>query len=837
MELIYHYLWKHRLMGMPLHLNDGREVRIISPGIHNNNAGPDFSNAIITIGDDTWAGNVEIHVKASDWYRHAHHTDPAYDNIILHLVAEDDAQILRADGTVIPQAAVTPPETFFCTYASLTSGLKGIRCAPLIADLPELAADDWLETIAVERLHTKAQRIMQYLQQCHGDWEQAMFITLARALGFGLNGIPFEILAKSLPLKIAYRHADSILQIEALLFGQAGMLSPTLFPLDDYYQRLLEEYQFLANKYGLKPMRRDLWKYARTRPGNFPHRRIALLAQIIHEGHPITGTLLDTEGDCDAILRAFSWKLKGYWATHHDFGSNQLHSEVGTLSRPSIESLAVNVAAPFFAAYGSSTADIELAQHGPDILEAIAAERNSIVSAWAALGSRPLKAKNAWRSQALIHLRQEYCDKERCLECRFGHFLLRDNSTDLSLRQLSPRAVPDSPSRDESSFRHLSTGVLVAIDSFKGCLTSSQAGNAVAKGLRRALRHNKADIDIAAVADGGEGMADAIGEYRKLDTREVDTLDPLMRPVKANYRIDPHIRTAFIDIAAASGLTLLSAEERNPMHTTTFGTGIMIRDAISYGCDTIVLGLGGTATSDAGLGIMQALGAEILLDGDILPSASPICAGSLNRILDINTSLTDSLLANVRIMLACDVTIPFFGPRGAAKVFAPQKGASPEEVRIIEAGMRRLNQIILQKTGIDLHHVRSSGAAGGTAGTLMALAAAEIHSGTDIVAHCIDLRQRLEGKNLLITGEGHADRQTLYGKLPMRLMQMAATLHIPTILLTGIADDVEALRNAGFADIIDINRDTDPLLDPLLPKNALKRLEEAAARLQPYDFH
>lgn len=836
MELIYHYLWKHRLLGMPLHLNDGREVRIISPGIHNNDAGPDFSNAIIVIGEDTWAGNVEIHVKASDWYRHAHHNDPAYDNIILHLVAEDDTQILRADGTIIPQAVVTPPENFFCTYASLTSGLKGIRCAPLIADLPDLIADDWLESVAVERLHIKASRILQYLQQCHGDWEQALFITLARALGFGLNGIPFEMLAKSIPLKIAYRHADSILQIEALLFGQAGMLSPTLFPLDDYYQRLLEEYQFLANKYGLKPMRRDLWKYARTRPGNFPHRRIALLAQIIHEGQPITGTLLDTEGDCDAIIRAFSWRLQGYWATHHDFGSNQLHTEAGALSRPSIESLAVNVAAPFFAAYGNATADIELAQHAPDILEAIAAERNSVVNAWATLGPRPLKAKNAWRSQALIHLRQEYCDKERCLECRFGHFLLRDNAADLSLRQLSPRAVPDTPPRDEAPFRQLSSGVLVAIDSFKGCLTSLQAGNAVAKGLRRALRHNRPDIDIAAVADGGEGMADAIGEYRKLDIIEVDTLDPLMRPIKATYRMDTDIRTAFIDIAAAAGLTLLSQEERNPMHTTTFGTGIMIRDAVTQGCDTIVLGLGGTATSDAGLGIMQALGAEILLDGDILPSASPICAGSLNRILHIDTTHTDRLLEGVRLMLACDVSIPYIGPRGAARVFAPQKGASPEEVRIIEAGMRRLNKIILGMTGIDLQHVKASGAAGGTAGTLMALASAEIFSGTDIVAHCIDLHHRLEGKNLLITGEGHADRQTLYGKLPLRLMQIAATRHIPTILLTGKADDIDALRNAGFADIIDINKDADPTVDPLIPKTATKRLEEAAANLQPYHF-
>lgn len=425
MELIYHYLWKHKVFGQTLTTVDGSEICINWPGLHNEDSGPDFTGARIHINGQKWVGNVEIHVKASDWYSHGHDSDRAYDSVILHVVAVDDARIKRSDGSEIPQTVVTMPPDFFITYAQLTADLRGTRCASLIPELPSMVKIDWLGTLAIERLQLKAGRLLEYYNSTGSDWEQAVFIALARGLGFGLNGQPFEMLAKNLPLKYVYHHADDLMQVEALLLGQAGLLEPQKYMFDEYYQSLCREYFFLARKYGLRPIRSDIWKYARTRPQNFPHRRIAMLAKALHDGVRFSSGLASADGDIDKLMDFFDWRLDGFWGRHCSFGNPE--EEVimpRTLSDASKELLIINVAAPFYYAHAKLTGNYELGERGANMLERLDAERNSKIAAWRACG---IEAEDALRSQALIHLRDEYCDRNRCLECRFGHYFLRNH--------------------------------------------------------------------------------------------------------------------------------------------------------------------------------------------------------------------------------------------------------------------------------------------------------------------------------------------------------------------------------------------------------------------------
>lgn len=422
MELIYHYLWKHKILGRRLFTVDGHEVTVESPGKHNDDAGPDFSGARIFVGGQKWVGNVEIHVKASDWFAHGHDLDRAYDSVILHVVAVNDATVHRSDGSEIPQIIITLPQDFFITYAQLTEDFKGTRCRDLIPLLPQLVKTDWLESLAMERLHFKAKRILGYYEQLNRDWEQAVFTAVARGLGFGLNGLPFEMLAKNLPLKYLYHHADDLLQIEALLLGQAGLLDANLLPMDEYYQTLCREYLFLARKYGLRPLRREVWKYARTRPQNFPHRRIAMLAQGLHEGVHFASGLIAANADIDCLLEFFDWRLDGYWGRHYGFGDRTETVMPRTLSNASKELLIINVAAPFYFAHAHLTGDYELAERGTAMLTCLKSEHNSKIESWRVCG---LEVKDALRSQALLHLRDEYCDCNRCLDCRFGHYFLR----------------------------------------------------------------------------------------------------------------------------------------------------------------------------------------------------------------------------------------------------------------------------------------------------------------------------------------------------------------------------------------------------------------------------
>lgn len=421
MEMMYQYLWRTAAFGKDFVLADGRPLHVSSPGRQNFDAGPDFFGARMTLDGNLWVGNVEIHVKASDWFRHGHQSDPAYDSIILHVVGVNDAPaVCRADGSPVPTLLMTVPEEAARLYAGLAAKDSRIRCAPDVASLPRLVCEDWLETLAVERLQQKAARLLDENRNLAGDWEQTCFVALARGLGFGLNGTPFEMLARGLPLKFIHRHSDNPFQIEALVFGQAGMLDPSSRIFDDYYQQLCREYFFLVRKYGLRPLPPSLWKYARTRPQNFPHRRLAFLCKALEGGFAMMRRILESSDDIDALARLFDWRLTGFWHGHFSFDAPAARA-ADTLSPASVRSLVINVAVPLVYAYASQRGDEDMAQKAAEILERLPPENNVFVRGWENLG---LKAHNAFRSQALLHLHKNYCSEGRCLDCRFGNRLI-----------------------------------------------------------------------------------------------------------------------------------------------------------------------------------------------------------------------------------------------------------------------------------------------------------------------------------------------------------------------------------------------------------------------------
>lgn len=426
MERLYHYLWKYKMLGREVRLTDGQPVTIVDPGLHNNDAGPDFFNAKLLIDGTEWAGNVEIHVKSSDWYNHGHHHDKCYDSVVVHAVGVADKPVFRTDGSRIPQLEIRMPKSFFETVGDLVGDLNGIRCRALLKNLTSLTVNDWLETLSVERMQEKAKRITDVYDNCDMDWEQASFVALSRALGFGLNSEPFEIMARSLPLRFLKRHIDNPLQVEALLFGQAGMLDTSIHIFDEYYQLLCREYYFLARKYGLRPMRSELWKYSRTRPQNFPHRRIAFLARMLISGLSFPSDFIACDGDLTRLRALFSQELTGYWLTHSDFDVEaSVKSE--KLSATSVDLLLINFISPLYYAISSRRGDLDMAERAFKIMESLSPERNSLISQWDSLG---LKSDNALRSQALLQLRKEYCDRRKCLSCRFGHSLLRKSAQD-----------------------------------------------------------------------------------------------------------------------------------------------------------------------------------------------------------------------------------------------------------------------------------------------------------------------------------------------------------------------------------------------------------------------
>lgn len=418
MEKLMQYLWANRLQLHPgMKTVDNRPLIVIDPGRLNVDSGPDFFNAKVRIDDQVWAGNVEIHVRASDWHRHGHDSDPAYHSVILHVVGISDTRISAPDGRLIPQIELPADARAITVLSSLKSASNlSLPCAATIDSINPLYVTDWLSSLSFERLYEKADRVIDLVNSLDGDWESAAYITLARALGFNTNSDPFERLARATPLNIIRKHADDPSIIEALLLGQAGLIPPSTG--NDYRDAVAREYSFLANKFSLQPPPLQ-WKMARMRPQSFPHRRIALLARILCRNTSLLSEILAVT-DISATDAIFNCPLKGFWSHAYTFTA-PTPASIQSLSRQSLMSIIINVVIPIKIAWGTQHDRHSLVTEAVDMLHNIPAEDNRLTRIFAATS---IKNDNAFTSQALIQLRRAYCEKSDCLRCRFARHAL-----------------------------------------------------------------------------------------------------------------------------------------------------------------------------------------------------------------------------------------------------------------------------------------------------------------------------------------------------------------------------------------------------------------------------
>jgi len=417
-ESILHYVWQNKLfVSQEIKTTDGERVEIIDVGRINTDAGPDFFNAKIKIGDTLWAGNVEIHTVSSEWNKHNHQQDKAYDSVILHVVLQADSDVYRIDGTKIPQLELKFPQQIETNYELLFSQQKWILCADKIDQVPSIVIQSWKNALLTERLEQKMSAIESLLNENNRHWEEAFYITLARSFGFGTNSQAFESLAKSLPLSVLGKHKDQLFQLEALLFGQAGLLD--LETYDDYSANLKKEYEFLRAKYELNPLEKSQWKLLRLRPDNFPHVRIAQFAALIHSSTKLFSKITENP-NLTYIRTLFAYETSTYWKANYLFGRE---SKVRTkrLGEQSINGLIINTVVPFLFCYADQKKNDDLKDRALQILEQLESEQNAIITGWRSLG---LHVDNAFDSQSLLQLKKSYCDEKKCLRCRIGHKIL-----------------------------------------------------------------------------------------------------------------------------------------------------------------------------------------------------------------------------------------------------------------------------------------------------------------------------------------------------------------------------------------------------------------------------
>ena len=419
MEQLLHYVWKHKIFPLKeLKTTTGQQVEVIDTGLANTDAGPGFFNAKLKLDGVLWIGNIEIHERSSDWFKHGHHADAGYNSVILHIASEIDTEISRSNGERIPQIQLICPEAVRTNYKELLETDSYPPCYRIISSLPPFTAHSWMTALQMERFEQKATLLNERLKRCQGNWEDAFFITLARNFGFGLNGDAFETWAHRLPFRAVDKHRNDLFQIEAIFFGQAGILEDS--DGDGYYLRLKKEYTYLQHKFGLIPMDASLWRFLRLRPANFPHIRIAQLACLYHRAYGLLSRIMETE-----TLQGVRDILKGgtseYWLTHYTFGGSS-PSRPKTLSNTSLDLLIINTVVTFLYAYGLHKGNRVLCARAGSFLEELKAENNYITRMWEQCG---MKASNAADSQALIQLKKEYCDKKKCLYCRIGYEYLK----------------------------------------------------------------------------------------------------------------------------------------------------------------------------------------------------------------------------------------------------------------------------------------------------------------------------------------------------------------------------------------------------------------------------
>lgn len=423
MERLLHYVWRHKIFPLtPLRTIAGQPVEVIDPGLPNTDAGPDFFNAKLKIDGTLWVGNVELHTRASDWFRHGHDRDDAYNSVILHVVGDSDCEVRRTDGVPVPQLVMHCPEAVRRRYNELRQAEIYPPCYSVLASLPKLVVHSWLSALQVERFGQKTQAIAARLERYGNHWEDVFFITLARNFGFGLNGDAFEAWAGRLPFRAVDKHRDNLFQVEAFFFGQAGLLEEERQDeADDYYRKLRKEFRYLQHKFGLPaPVASGSWRFLRLRPGNFPHVRLAQLAWLYHRGETLFSRVMAAETP-EAAGKLLSAQTSPYWEEHFTFRKPSPR-RTKRLGGSALNLILINTVIPFLYAYGVHKANERLCDRATRFLEALKAEDNHVTRLWSGAG---LPVFTAADSQALLQLQKEYCDKKDCLRCRFGYEYLR----------------------------------------------------------------------------------------------------------------------------------------------------------------------------------------------------------------------------------------------------------------------------------------------------------------------------------------------------------------------------------------------------------------------------
>jgi Protein of unknown function (DUF2851) len=420
-EAFLHYLWQFQQFDKSnLQTILGEKISVLKTGILNTDAGPDFSHARLQINEIEWIGHVEIHIKSSDWQVHKHQQNEAYNNVILHVVWENDQPITRQDGSFIPTLELKniTDIQLLSKYQHLLDNQSIIPCQEQFSQVSDLSKFGILDKVLAKRLQQKALIVEQIFEQNNGDWEETAYQLLARNFGFKLNSETFLRLAQNLPLKVLQKHRNSLIQIEAMLFGQAGLIEKT----DEYSEKLFQEYDFFAAKFSLKSnqLSSHEWKFLRTRPANFPTIRIAQLAKLITQQQSFFSLFTQTNSIED-LRKALKIEQSVYWQEHYNFGKIANKKLVG-LGKDSINNILINTVIPLLACYSEKTDNQELMTRCVSFLEALPAEENHITEIWKGLG---LTIKTAFDSQASIELYNNFCTQKRCLQCNVGIEILR----------------------------------------------------------------------------------------------------------------------------------------------------------------------------------------------------------------------------------------------------------------------------------------------------------------------------------------------------------------------------------------------------------------------------
>ncbi|MDX1363978.1 MAG: DUF2851 family protein [Arenibacter latericius] len=422
-EDLLHYIWKYQKFRMGgLFTSNNESVQVYEPGIHNLLAGPDFFNAKIEIGQQLWAGTVEIHIKSSDWYAHHHEQDPNYNNVILHVVWEDDVNVYRKDNTAIPTLVLKNyiPFQVLEAYKELFQQQKNkfLNCGNEIENISALVWGNWLERLYFERLERKWNLVDHLLKESQNDWEKVFFIMLTKSFGLKVNGDAFLEIAKNLDFSIIRKIQNNIIQLESALFGVAGILSEEIQG-DDYYNKLEKEFLFLKTKFSLPDSPVEKPQFFKLRPSNFPTIRLSQLANLYYFQKNIFSKVLAAKS-VEEIYELFAIKASPYWDCHYTFGKESGASPK-KLTKKFVDLLIINAILPIKIGYSKHLGK-DVSEEVIQIISGVKSEHNSVVDKFKGL---KVVFPSAMESQAILQLYNEYCEKNKCLQCVVGHGLLK----------------------------------------------------------------------------------------------------------------------------------------------------------------------------------------------------------------------------------------------------------------------------------------------------------------------------------------------------------------------------------------------------------------------------